>query len=65
MVYNIQNYWGFGLCPSSDSYFQGTQHTRCLLSPHLRTEIDPVSETLCFIGFRIRDTGQGPETQLC
>jgi hypothetical protein len=31
--------------------------------PHVRTETDPVSETLCFIGFRILDDGQSPKTQ--
>jgi hypothetical protein len=30
---------------------------------HLRTETDAVSETLCFLIFRIPDDGQSPETQ--
>jgi hypothetical protein len=30
---------------------------------HLRTETDPVSETLCFLAYRIPDDGQSPETQ--
>jgi hypothetical protein len=30
---------------------------------HLRTETDPVSETLCLLVSRIPDDGQGPETQ--
>jgi hypothetical protein len=30
---------------------------------HLRTETDPVYETLCFLVFRIPDYGQSPETQ--
>jgi hypothetical protein len=32
-------------------------------SPLLRIERDPVSETLCFLVFRIPDNGQSPETQ--
>jgi hypothetical protein len=31
--------------------------------PHLRTETDPVSETMCFLAFRISDDEQSPETQ--
>jgi hypothetical protein len=34
------------------------------LPPHLRTETNPVSETLCFIVSRILDDGQSPKTQL-
>jgi hypothetical protein len=30
---------------------------------HLWTETDPVSETLCFLVYRIPDDGQSPETQ--
>jgi hypothetical protein len=30
-------------------------------SPHLNTETDPVSETLCFLVFRIPDDGQTAE----
>jgi hypothetical protein len=30
---------------------------------HLRTETYPVSETLCFVVFRIPDYGQSPETR--
>jgi hypothetical protein len=33
-------------------------------SQHLRTETRPVSETLCFIVFRIPDDGHGPETPI-
>jgi hypothetical protein len=29
---------------------------------HLRTETDPVSETLCLLVFRIPDGGQSPKT---
>jgi hypothetical protein len=68
----IQNYWVFGLCPSSGilktrkhsitpvtevSSFYGTQQSRCL-PPHLRTEKGPFSETLCFLVSRILDDGQ-------
>jgi hypothetical protein len=35
------------------SSFSGTQQSRCLPPSHLRTETDPVSETLCFLVFRI------------
>jgi hypothetical protein len=49
MVYNTRDYWVFGLCPSSGI--------------HLRTETDPVSETLCSLVFRIPDDGQNPKTQ--
>jgi hypothetical protein len=31
--------------------------------PQLRTETDTVSETLCFLVFRISYDGQSPETQ--
>jgi hypothetical protein len=31
------------------SSFCVTQHSRCLLSPHLRTETDSVSEMSCFL----------------
>jgi hypothetical protein len=89
MVYNTQDYWVFGLCPSSgilknttfqklhlflssgerweDTYsiwLEWTQQSRCLPTPHLRTETDAVSETLCsFRSFRVPDDGQGPKTQ--
>jgi hypothetical protein len=72
MVYNIQNYWVFGLCPSS-SILETRKHnvsetgSRLALSkepkrvgistPHLRTETDPVSETFCFLVSRIPDDG--------
>jgi hypothetical protein len=32
------------------------------VSPHLRTETDPVSETLCFPVFRIPGNGQSLKT---
>jgi hypothetical protein len=32
-------------------------------SPHLRTETDAVSETLCFLVFKILDNGQSEQTQ--
>jgi hypothetical protein len=31
--------------------------------PHLRTETDPVSKTLCFLVSEIQDDGQSPKTQ--
>jgi hypothetical protein len=39
-----------------------TQNSRCL-PPPLRTETDPVSETLCSPVFRILDNGGSPTTQ--
>jgi hypothetical protein len=30
-------------------------------SPHLGEETDPISETLCFLAFRIPDAGHIPE----
>jgi hypothetical protein len=32
-------------------------------SPHVKMETDPVSETLCFLVFRIPDDGPSPEAQ--
>jgi hypothetical protein len=36
-----------------------------LISPslHMRRETDPVSETMCFLVFRIPDDGRSPQTQ--
>jgi hypothetical protein len=34
-----------------------------VLPPHLRTETDPVSETLCSLVFRIADDGQSAKPQ--
>jgi hypothetical protein len=91
MVYDAQNYWDSGLCPSSGilntrkhnlpeirsvflfrseegdiyssgflrkSYPQSLTH-----SFHLRMERVTVSETLCFLVFRIAADGQSPELQ--
>jgi hypothetical protein len=93
MICNTQNYWVFGLCPSSgiletrkhnvsESWYVsvlrwrgiGVVHwlrlalskgpnTKYVSSPHLRTETDPLSETLCFLVSRIPDDGQSPKTQ--
>jgi hypothetical protein len=49
MLYNTRDYWVFGLC---------------LPPPHLRTETDPLFETLCsLMFFRIPDDGQSPKTK--
>jgi hypothetical protein len=40
------------LIPLEKANLKGTQQSKCL-HPHLRTETDPVSETLCFLVFRI------------
>jgi hypothetical protein len=66
MMYNTQNYWVFGLCPSSGwllflEFLPLSTHCmqititlhrgQCMensISPHMRTETDPVSETSCF-----------------
>jgi hypothetical protein len=45
---NIQNYWVFGLCPSSSI---------------LKTREHNISETLRSLVFRIPDDGQSPKTQ--
>jgi hypothetical protein len=95
MVDNTENYWAFGLCPSSDiletrehnvletgslSVLRRGGKTPTLLGPleraiskgrnrvgvfppRLRTETDPVSETLCFLVFRISDDERSPKTQ--
>jgi hypothetical protein len=54
IVYNTQDYWVSGLCPSS-----GILNAR----EHNVSETGPVSETLFFIVFRIRDDGQSPQIQ--
>jgi hypothetical protein len=49
MVYHVQNYWGFGIFPSS-----GILGTR----KHDVSETGSVSETLCFLVPRIPDDGK-------
>jgi hypothetical protein len=81
-MYNNQNHWVSGTCPSSsilktrkrDISETGSLVGRFRLalskgpngvsvpSRHLKTETDPVSETLCFLGFRIPGYGQSRET---
>jgi hypothetical protein len=46
MVYNTQNYWGLRLALSKGP-------NRIGVSPHLRTETDPVSETSCLFFFLV------------
>jgi hypothetical protein len=89
MVYNTQNYWISGLCPSSgilenttflklDLFLSSGEWGRHLLCwdhwlrlalskgpnrvgvspPHLRTETNAISETLCFLVSRIPDDGR-------
>jgi hypothetical protein len=65
MVCNIQNYWVFGICPSS-GILETRKHSvsETVSGPsfsHLRTETDPVSETLCYLVSRIPDDGQIPK----
>jgi hypothetical protein len=55
-LYNLANHFPMTVVSS----FLRTQQSRCLPPPHLRTETDPVSETLFF---RITDDGQSPKTQ--
>jgi hypothetical protein len=52
-------------CPVIEvSSFCWTQQNRYIpFLSHLTTETDPVSETLCFLVFRIPDEEQIPETQ--
>jgi hypothetical protein len=47
MVYNTQNYWGFGLLPSS-GILENTKFRKL----DLRTETDPVSETSCSLEYQ-------------
>jgi hypothetical protein len=54
MAYHTQNYWVFGLFPSSS--ILGTRE-------HDVYETDPVSETSCSIVHRILDDGKSPKTQ--
>jgi hypothetical protein len=51
MVYNIQNYWVFGLCPSS-GIPKNREHN------FSETESVPVSETLCSLILRTTDRVQ-------
>jgi hypothetical protein len=54
MVYNTQNYWVFGLFPSSRSLE---------IRKHDASETDPVSETSCFLVSRIPDDGRSTKIQ--
>jgi hypothetical protein len=81
MLCNTQNYWVFGLCPSSGipetreqlfgNWICFRPHVRgeirALLRPleraNLRTETDPVSETLCCLLSRLPDDRQSLQTQ--
>jgi hypothetical protein len=61
MLYDIQ-YHLFSGPVIEVSSFKGPNWVHVSRS-HLRTETDPVSETLCFLVFSIPDEGQSPETQ--
>jgi hypothetical protein len=74
MMYKTQSYWDFGLCPSSGileiKKYNVSATGSTQLGPieranfnHLRTETNPVSETLCFLVSRIAGDGQSPRTQ--
>jgi hypothetical protein len=58
MVYNTQKYWVLSKGPNRVGVF-----------PHLRTETDPVSETLCFSlvfrKIRTMDKVQKPNISVC
>jgi hypothetical protein len=45
---------------NENNSFQHTQQSRCLPSPHLRTETDPISETLCSLEYRMMENVQKP-----
>jgi hypothetical protein len=75
MVYNTKNYWVSGLCPSSGilnsmksmDLFPPSgegRETPTLLGPLERSNLnhwtDPISNTFCFLVFRISDDGQSP-----
>jgi hypothetical protein len=61
MMYNTQNDWVFELWLSSgileNTTFRKLEYVSSF-PPHLKTETDPVSETLCFLFSRIPDDGQ-------
>jgi hypothetical protein len=65
MVYNAQNDLVSGFCPSSRDRKETRSKGPNRVSPslHLRMETDPVSETLCFLVFRITDDEQSQETK--
>jgi hypothetical protein len=55
---------------AGETYVFGPLRNMCLLSldvdrvvVDVRTETDPLSETLCSLAFRIQDDGQSPKTQ--
>jgi hypothetical protein len=52
MVYNTQDCWVFGLCPSSGILKNTKEHNV--------SESRSVSETLCFLGYRTMDEVQKP-----
>jgi hypothetical protein len=56
MMYNTQRYWIFGLRPVTEV----TSFYRAVSPLHLRSETDPVSETLCCLVSRILGDGQSP-----
>jgi hypothetical protein len=63
MVYKTQNYWVFGLFPSSgilvNTTFRKLDLSTCLLPHlHLRTETDSGSETSCFLEYQTMEKVQ-------
>jgi hypothetical protein len=52
MVYNTQNYWVYGVCPSFN-----------ILKTRERFRKDPGSKMCCSLVFRIPDDRQNPKTQ--
>jgi hypothetical protein len=65
MVYNTQHWWAFGLCPLSCIPKNTKEHNRpnrvVVFPPHVRTEMDSVSETLIFLEHKMMD--KSPTTQ--
>jgi hypothetical protein len=65
MVYNTQNYWVFGLFPSS-GILENTSFRKLDLLPHLhlRTETNLVSETPCSLEYQTMEKVQKPSNSV-
>jgi hypothetical protein len=69
-LFLVQNKWVSGLCPSTgilNTRKHNVSETGSVSvhrpPPYPRTESDQVSETLCFIVYRMPDCSHSPETQ--
>jgi hypothetical protein len=57
------NEWSSRLMETQCSELLGFWTLSICFRPQVRTEIDPVSETVCFVVISIPDDGKSPETQ--